>query len=174
MPPMQVVVICRFCGSRHDFDVDRDGYRRWQSGALIQQALPELDLATRELLVSGMCPGCWERTFGAEDNGVEMMDIVRAMYELDGAITRLVAAWYHALMLNGTAPSVDEASWQSITRCVNDVKVARENCIDVAGDDDNIESLITMITVSRKHALDAWVKSLASGHALVGFKGGMN
>lgn len=102
------------------------------------------------------------------------MDVVSAMYELDCAFTGLVAAWYHALMLNGTTPLVNDASWSAITRCVNDVKVARERCIDVAGDDENIESLIAMVTVARKHALEAWSKSLVGGNAMTSTLGWMN
>lgn len=68
MTTMPVTVVCRFCQSRHDFPVDPDGYRQWSGGVLIQQAMPDLDLATRELLISGMCPGCWERTFGSDES----------------------------------------------------------------------------------------------------------
>jgi len=36
--------------------VDAESFANWQNGMLIQKCFPELDLVTRELLISGMDP----------------------------------------------------------------------------------------------------------------------
>lgn len=36
--------------------VDAPSFRQWMGGELIQRCLPELDLVTRELMISGMDP----------------------------------------------------------------------------------------------------------------------
>jgi len=40
--------------------VNKKGYARWKTGeVLIQDALPELSIHDRELLISGTCEHCW-------------------------------------------------------------------------------------------------------------------
>jgi len=58
-----VVTMCRSCGHDHEVVVDVEGYDRWRSGELIQNALPELSDSDRELLISGTCDGCWSQLF---------------------------------------------------------------------------------------------------------------
>ena len=36
----------------------------WQAGELIQNAMPNLDADSREQLISGTCPKCWDEMFG--------------------------------------------------------------------------------------------------------------
>jgi hypothetical protein len=38
---------------------------RWKRGELIQNAMPHLSNADRELLISGVCGICWLALFGA-------------------------------------------------------------------------------------------------------------
>ena len=57
---------CTHCGSASTLTVDADGYRQWRSGAYIQEAFPDMDADTRELLVSGTHPACWTAMFGEE------------------------------------------------------------------------------------------------------------
>ena len=59
-----VEVKCVVCGARHVVIVPVAGYRRWSSGqAHIQDALPGLTDEERELLMSGICPVCWDKLF---------------------------------------------------------------------------------------------------------------
>lgn len=62
-----VAVQCRMCHEVHFIDVPIDGFVAWQSGELIQDALPELSADQRELLISGTCGMCWSDMFGSSD-----------------------------------------------------------------------------------------------------------
>jgi hypothetical protein len=44
--------------------VNEADYWDWQDGALAQDAFPYLSADDRELLISGICPTCWEKSFG--------------------------------------------------------------------------------------------------------------
>lgn len=61
-----IVTICPFCGTETCIDVFSEDYKLWIEGALVQNAFPYLSADERELLVSGICPTCWEQMFGAE------------------------------------------------------------------------------------------------------------
>lgn len=62
-----VHVTCVLCGAAHTVLVPTDGYKKWAQGrAHIQDALPGLSAEERELLMSGICPRCWDKTFGEE------------------------------------------------------------------------------------------------------------
>ena len=58
---------CTVCKQPGQLEVDERGWALWQSGAYIQDALPELDADQRELLISGTHAHCWERLFGGDD-----------------------------------------------------------------------------------------------------------
>lgn len=62
-------VNCVLCQERHTLIVkSTKGYEAWQNGQKhIQDALPELTTDQREMLLSGICPTCWDKTFGEED-----------------------------------------------------------------------------------------------------------
>lgn len=60
-----VSVKCPFCGKAQTLTVPRKGFDLWRQGALVQVAFPDLSPDDREVLVSGVCPKCWEDTFGA-------------------------------------------------------------------------------------------------------------
>jgi len=55
---------CPMCGETHLITVPIEGYARWQNGACIQDAMPELSADDREMLISGICPRCWDDMFG--------------------------------------------------------------------------------------------------------------
>ena len=57
---------CIHCNETSTLTVDADGYRQWVSGALIQDAFPDMDADNRELLISGIHPACWDTMFGEE------------------------------------------------------------------------------------------------------------
>lgn len=59
-----VVVKCCICGTTHSIIVPVAGYKLWATRqASIQDALPSLSDDERELLLSGICPVCWDKLF---------------------------------------------------------------------------------------------------------------
>lgn len=61
-------VRCPFCGAISNIPCDEDALAQYDAGALVQDAFPQMDLVTREILVSGMCRACQSRFFGEEDD----------------------------------------------------------------------------------------------------------
>jgi len=60
-----VEVECVSCKTKHTVIVPTAGYKLWASGqAKIQDALPGLSEDERELLMSNICPVCWDKMFG--------------------------------------------------------------------------------------------------------------
>jgi len=55
---------CIHCNETSAITVDAAAHRRWRSGALIQDAFPDMDADTRELLISGTHMTCWDAMFG--------------------------------------------------------------------------------------------------------------
>lgn len=62
-----LLIPCPFCGkvSTIKLDIEKTklfdkGMEAYQNGALMQNAFPFLSADERELLISGMCPKCWE------------------------------------------------------------------------------------------------------------------
>ena len=51
---------CPVCKEQSTVMVTDEGYMRWAGGELIQNAFPELDVDTRELLISGTHKDCWD------------------------------------------------------------------------------------------------------------------
>ena len=68
---MLVKTTCPICHCDTYIQVDAEEYARWQAGELIQVAMPYLDADEREILISGICPNCWDDTFGDEDGDGE-------------------------------------------------------------------------------------------------------
>ena len=60
---MTVEKTCPFCMTVSSVEVDEEQYEAYNRGLNIIQAFPKLSLFERELLISGMCFGCQERTF---------------------------------------------------------------------------------------------------------------
>lgn len=63
---VSVSCTCPFCGKVTEVLVPARGYRLWQEGELIQNALPDLCLADRETLISGLCLDCQADVFDVE------------------------------------------------------------------------------------------------------------
>lgn len=62
--PSFVVVNCPFCKKTAQVAVNAAEFEDWQAGELIQNAMPNLDADSREQLISGTCPKCWDEMFG--------------------------------------------------------------------------------------------------------------
>ena len=58
---------CPFCGETHEIAVNENDYLDWQDGKLAQNAFPYLDADEREMLISGICPTCWDGMFETDE-----------------------------------------------------------------------------------------------------------
>lgn len=57
--------VCPFCGRVNEVDVYEEDYYAWVGGEkLVQDAFPYLSAEEREMLISGICPSCWDSMFG--------------------------------------------------------------------------------------------------------------
>ena len=61
---LTVTIQCPFCGDYHEVAVNETAYDNWQSGELIQNAMPDLTPTQREQLISHLCPACQVKIFG--------------------------------------------------------------------------------------------------------------
>lgn len=62
-----IVVECHSCAKPHEMTVPAENYLSWREGEYVQNALSMLDKDQREMLISGVCPTCWDEMFGGED-----------------------------------------------------------------------------------------------------------
>lgn len=69
-----VVTRCPFCGKGHEIEVNEIDYLDWQDGEHAQNAFPYLSANEREMLISGICPDCWDKMFGQEEDEEEDPD----------------------------------------------------------------------------------------------------
>ena len=58
-----VVTVCPMCGRANEIEVNEEDYWDWQDGTLAQDAFPYLSADEREMLISGICPTCWDKMF---------------------------------------------------------------------------------------------------------------
>lgn len=68
---MNISVTCGICAEDYTVTCTRKGYEQWKGGAFIQDAMPELPAAERELLLSKTCGPCFDAVF-PEDEGREL------------------------------------------------------------------------------------------------------
>ena len=60
---------CPMCGKYTDIECDFDAYNKYVfTNALIQEVFPDMDIHTRETLISGMCRDCQESFFEEDDD----------------------------------------------------------------------------------------------------------
>ena len=64
---MITITTCPFCGKETAITFLSEDYTAWQNGELAQNAFPYLSAEEREMLISGICPTCWEKTFGVDE-----------------------------------------------------------------------------------------------------------
>lgn len=66
-PNVVVDTTCPRCQRESQVVVPAEGFDRWRNGALIQEALPTVNMELREMLQTGICPQCWDEIFPPED-----------------------------------------------------------------------------------------------------------
>ena len=66
MSKVVLEIECVMCNQSIIMEVSEEGLKKWQQGELIQDALPELTDDEREMLMSGICPTCWDKIFSDE------------------------------------------------------------------------------------------------------------
>lgn len=64
---MKIEKVCPRCHKLQIIEVDASQYNDWMAGKNIQIAFPTLSADDREVLMSGICPKCWEEIFPPED-----------------------------------------------------------------------------------------------------------
>lgn len=64
---MIVETKCPLCNKVHYVECSEEGYKALQEGEFAQVALPDLSPEEREMLMSGICPQCWDLMFPEED-----------------------------------------------------------------------------------------------------------
>lgn len=66
---------CPMCGMYNLVLVNEEDLQRWQCGELAQNAFPYLSVEEREMLISGLCPDCWENLYPDPDEGDYFEDV---------------------------------------------------------------------------------------------------
>jgi len=61
-----IVTQCPLCGCANFVEVNEADYFDWNDGAHAQDAFPYLSANEREMLISGICPTCWNSMFPPE------------------------------------------------------------------------------------------------------------
>jgi hypothetical protein len=54
-------------GNLTELLVDSESFKEWMDGQLIQRCFPELDVETKELMISGMDPETQRKIFNIEE-----------------------------------------------------------------------------------------------------------
>ena len=67
--------ICPFCGEYHAVEVEAmDLFLYRHHGVLAQNAFPYLSANEREIIISGICPACWDNMFRGDNEEEEEDD----------------------------------------------------------------------------------------------------
>lgn len=64
---MDIIKVCISCRAKHIITVEGDDYMRWRAGVHAQDAFPYLSADDREMLISSICPECFEEMFRHEE-----------------------------------------------------------------------------------------------------------
>ena len=65
MGKFKFVTECPECGKVIEISMTFEQYKKWKyKEDLVQNIFPELSKEIREVLISGICPTCWEKMFG--------------------------------------------------------------------------------------------------------------
>lgn len=72
---LNVIVDCIYCRKRFEIKTTVEAFNKWQhEGVNIQDAMPELNANERELLMSNICPECWNKIFPPEEEEKSLAD----------------------------------------------------------------------------------------------------
>ncbi len=67
-----VHIECRLCQTNYDTGVSFGKYMQWaESRDLIQNVMPEVPAAIRELFITQTCDNCWKKLFPPEEKDVQ-------------------------------------------------------------------------------------------------------
>ena len=64
MNTCNVEVRCPMCGKQYIITVPHEGFIAWRNGGKIQDCLPTLSNAEREVVITCICEACWDRMYG--------------------------------------------------------------------------------------------------------------
>lgn len=67
-----VKINCRKCYQKYSIEAGYQDLLDWREGALIQEALPYLNLEDRELLISKTCGSCWRKMFNKNHSDAQI------------------------------------------------------------------------------------------------------
>ena len=65
---MKIQRICPYCGRLQILEVNENQYNDYLAGKPIQVAFPDSSPDDRELILSGICPECWEDILKDEES----------------------------------------------------------------------------------------------------------
>jgi hypothetical protein len=65
---------CPECGRQDTYQVSEESVRKYEAGAHIQDAFPELNADQREQFQTGYCGPCFDRLFAPTDDEEEVND----------------------------------------------------------------------------------------------------
>lgn len=64
---MLIPTTCPICATTTFIPVKSQDWLDYVNGKLAQDAFPYLSADDREMIISGICPDCWNSMFGGED-----------------------------------------------------------------------------------------------------------
>ena len=56
-----LITTCPYCGDKYIVNVSNKGLQAYLDGGLVQECFPDLDTYQRELIITGICPICWDK-----------------------------------------------------------------------------------------------------------------
>jgi hypothetical protein len=59
---------CMECGQSSLIELDASAFARWQAGAFVQDAFPDMSAPERETLITGTHSACWDAIFADEED----------------------------------------------------------------------------------------------------------
>jgi hypothetical protein len=67
MDETALTITCWHCQGTYVVNVPTAGLEKWKAGAFIQNAMPELSISNRELLISNTCGECFDKLFPEDE-----------------------------------------------------------------------------------------------------------
>lgn len=69
-----IITRCPMCGRGNEVEVNENDYFDWDDGVNAAVAFPYLSANEREMLISGICPTCWNKMFPPEPDDEDESD----------------------------------------------------------------------------------------------------